>query len=139
MTTFFTLPRKWVDRLSTTWMIIAVLFLLLLPLTIGLGLVLKSLPLFHSYSFSSLITSAEWSPMEGKFGFYAFIVGSLWVTLLSFILSAPVCLLAAIYLTQYAPKWLTQVMYFVIDVLAGIPSVVYGAWGVLVVVPLVSE
>jgi len=139
MTRFFTLPRKWVDRLSTTWMIIAVLFLLLLPLTIGLGLVLKSLPLFHSYSFSSLITSAEWSPMEGKFGFYAFIVGSLWVTLLSFILSAPVCLLAAIYLTQYAPKWLTQVMYFVIDVLAGIPSVVYGAWGVLVVVPLVSE
>ena len=124
MTTFFTLPRKWVDRLSNTWMIIAVLILLLLPLAIGLGLVLKSLPLFHKYSFGSLITSAEWSPMEGKFGFFAFIIGSLWVTLLSFILSAPVCLLAAIYLTQYAPKWLTQVMYFVIDVQAGTQTVV---------------
>jgi phosphate transport system permease protein len=139
MTTFPLLPRKWIDRLSNTWLNVAVIFLLLLPLAIGLGLVLKSLPLFREYSLSSLIGSSNWSPMEGKFGFYAFIIGSLWVTLLSFVLSAPVCLLAAIYLTQYAPRWLTQAMYFVIDVLAGIPSVVYGVWGVLVVVPLISE
>jgi phosphate transport system permease protein len=138
MTTFL-LPRKWIDHISNTWLNIAVIFLLLVPLAIGLGLVLKSLPLFYEYSLSSLIRSSNWSPMEGKFGFYAFIIGSLWVTLLSFILSAPVCLLAAIYLTQYAPMWLTQAMYFVIDVLAGIPSVVYGVWGVLVVVPLISE
>ena len=135
----FLLSRKRVDRISNTWLNVATVFLLLLPLAIGLGLVLKSLPLFRQYSFGSLISSSEWSPMEGKFGFYAFIIGSLWVTLLSFVLSAPVCLLAAIYLTQYAPRWLTQAMYFVIDVLAGIPSVVYGVWGVLVVVPLISE
>jgi phosphate transport system permease protein len=138
MTTFL-LPRKWIDHISNTWLNIAVVFLLLVPLAIGLGLVLKSLPLFHEYSLSSLIRSSNWSPMEGKFGFYPFIIGSLLVTLLSFILSAPVCLLAAIYLTQYAPMWLTQAMYFVIDVLAGIPSVVYGVWGVLVVVPLIRE
>jgi phosphate transport system permease protein len=138
MTTLL-LSRKRVDRISNTWLNVATVFLLLLPLAIGLGLVLKSLPLFRQYSFGSLISSSEWSPMEGKFGFYAFITGSLWVTLLSFVLSAPVCLLAAIYLTQYAPRWLTQAMYFVIDVLAGIPSVVYGVWGVLVVVPLISE
>jgi phosphate transport system permease protein len=139
MTTFPSLPRKWIDRISNTWLNVAVIFLLLLPLVIGLGLVLKSLPLLREYSLSSLIGSSDWSPMEGKFGFYAFIIGSLWVTLLSFVLSAPVCLLAAIYLTQYAPRWLTQAMYFVIDVLAGIPSVVYGVWGVLVVVPLLRE
>ncbi|HEY5368979.1 MAG TPA: phosphate ABC transporter permease subunit PstC [Hanamia sp.] len=139
MTTFLLLPRKWIDRISNTWLNVAVIFLLLLPLVIGLGLVLKSLPLFHEYSLGSLIGSSDWSPLEGKFGFYAFIIGSLLVTLLSFVLSAPVCLLAAIYLTQYAPRWLMQAMYFVIDVLAGIPSVVYGAWGVLVVVPLISE
>ena len=139
MTTFLPVSRKWIDCISNTWLNVAVVFLLLLPLAIGLGLVLKSLPLFREYSVGSLIGSADWSPMEGKFGFYAFIIGSLWVTLLSFVLSAPVCLLAAIYLTQYAPRWLTQAMYFVIDVLAGIPSVVYGVWGVLVVVPLISE
>jgi len=131
--------RKWVDRISGGWMCISIFVLLLLPLAIGLGLVLKSLPILHQYSLGSLLGTAAWSTLEGKFGFYAFILGSLWVTVLSFILSAPVCLLSAIYLTQYAPRWLTQGMYFVIDVLAGIPSVVYGVWGVLVVVPLVGK
>lgn len=139
MTTFFSIPRKWIDRTSGVWLNIATFFLLLLPLAIGLGLVLKSLPLLSAQSFFRLIGSSDWSPMEGEFGFYPFIIGSLLVTLLSFILSAPVCLLASIYLTQYAPRWLMQVMYFVIDVLAGIPSVVYGVWGILVVVPMVSE
>jgi phosphate transport system permease protein len=139
MTTFFSFPRKWVDNISNTWLNVGVLFLLLLPLAIGLGLVLKSLPIFHSHSISRLIGSSDWSPMDGSFGFYPFIAGSLGVTLLSFLLSAPVCLLAAIYLTQYAPKWLTEGMYFVIDVLAGIPSVVYGVWGVLVIVPLIGD
>ena len=49
------------------------------------------------------------------------------------------CLLAAIYLSQFAPKWLLEFMRPVIDILAGIPSVVYGVWGVLVIVPLVGD
>lgn len=131
--------RVWVDRISSGWTGICIVILLLLPLAVGLGLVIKSLPILRIYSLKSLLGSAAWSPMEGQFGFYAFILGSVWVTLLSFILSAPVCLLSAIYLTQYAPRWLKQGMYFVIDVLAGIPSVVYGVWGVLVVVPFIGK
>lgn len=139
MITSLHIRRKWVDRLSNGWMSFSIFLLLVLPLAIGLGLVLKSLPILGEYSLGSLLGSANWSPMEGHFGFYAFIIGSLWVTLLSFILSAPVCLLSSIYLTQYAPSWLMQGMYFIIDVLAGIPSVVYGVWGVLVVVPLIGN
>lgn len=131
--------RKWVDRFSNGWMTLSIFMLLLLPLVIGLGLVLKSLPILQQVPVSSLLGSPDWSPMEGKFGFLAFILGSVWVTILSFIFSAPVCLLSSVYLTQYAPRWLTQGMYFVIDVLAGIPSVVYGVWGVLVVVPFVGN
>lgn len=138
MTILFTIRQKWVDRISNGWLNAATFFMLLLPLAIGLGLVIESFPLLHKYAFTQLIGSSDWSPMDGKFGFYDFIVGSLWITLLSFFLSAPVCLLTAIYLTQYAPGWLMKLMYFVIDVLAGIPSVVYGAWGVLVIVPLIG-
>lgn len=133
------LRRRWVDRLSNGWMGASIVVLLLLPLAIGLGLVLKSLPILREYSLGTLLGSAAWSPMEGKFGFYAFILGSVWVTVISFLIAAPVCLLSSVYLTQYAPRWLTQGMYFVIDVLAGIPSVVYGVWGVLVVVPFVGK
>lgn len=130
---------RWLERISNVWLNMAILFLVLLPIAIGFGLVLKSLPLLSGQSLGSLIGSADWSPLEGKFGFLAFIMGTLWVTLLSFVLSAPVCLLAAIFLTQYAPGWLKRSMFFVIDVLAGIPSVVYGVWGVLVVVPVIAH
>lgn len=139
MAAFFSIPVKWTNRISNVWLNVAVVFLILLPLAIGLGLVIKSLPLFQGHSLGKLMGSSAWSPLQGEFGFFAFIMGSIWVTLLSFVLSAPVCLLAAIYLTQYAPRWLTQAMYFVIDVLAGIPSVVYGVWGVLVIVPLLAH
>lgn len=130
---------KWLEKVSDTWLNLAIIFLVLLPIAIGFGLVLKSLPLLNGQSLGNLIGSADWSPQEGKFGFLAFIMGTIWVTLLSFVLSAPVCLLAAIFLTQYAPGWLRRSMYFVIDVLAGIPSVVYGVWGVLVVVPVIAH
>ncbi len=80
----------------------------------------------------------NWSPVEGKFGFWPFIFGSLYVTLLSFLFAAPVCLLAAIYLTQFASKKLIRIMHPVIDILAGIPSVIYGMWGIIIIVPFVS-
>lgn len=133
------LRRKWTNSLSQGWMVFCLFVLLLLPLVIGLGLIMRSLPVLKAYPLFSLLFSSAWSPMEGSFGFLPFIIGSLYVTLLSFVISAPVSLLAAIYLTQYASgKWM-RVIYLVIDVLAGIPSVVYGVWGVIVLVPLCGD
>lgn len=138
MSKFIYLRRKWIDKTSNGWMAVAISLLLLLPLAMGLGLVIRSLPILKAYPISRLLFSSAWSPMEGSFGFLPFIISSLYVTLISFILAAPLCLLSSIYLTQYAPDWLMQLMHLVIDVLAGIPSVVYGVWGIIVVVPFVS-
>lgn len=132
--------RILIDNISSKWMLVCLSFFLLLPLAIGTGLVLKSSDLFTSHhSLSTLIFSADWSPSEDKFGFWPFILSSLWVTVIALIISMPLCLLAAIYLSQFAPKWLLEFMRPVIDILAGIPSVVYGVWGVLVIVPLVGD
>lgn len=120
-------------------MIVCLSFFLLLPVGIATGLVLKSEDLLSAHSLSDLIFSSEWSPSEGLFGFWPFILSSLWVTIIALIISMPLCLLAAIYLSQFAPKWVLEFMRPVIDILAGIPSVVYGVWGVLVVVPFVGE
>lgn len=133
------LRRKWVNKITNGWTSICLVIALLLPLVIGLGLVIRSLPILKAYPLWRLLFSSAWSPMEGKFGFLPFIISSLYVTVISFLLSAPVSLLAAIYLTQYAPGWLTKLMYLVIDVLAGIPSVVYGMWGIIVIVPLCGD
>jgi phosphate transport system permease protein len=137
--TFSVNRRKIWDSISSKWMIVCLVFFLLVPLSIGLGLIIKSSDLWRTHTFSALILSSDWSPSEGKFGFLPFIVSSVWVTIIALIISMPLCLLSAIYLTQFAPTWMLKFMRPVIDILAGIPSVVYGVWGVLVIVPLVSD
>jgi phosphate transport system permease protein len=133
------LRRIFLDKVTTIWMITALGLIIMMPLVIGIGLYIKAMPIFEQQSLWSLITSSAWAPTQGQFGFWPFITGSLYVTLLAFIFAAPVCLLAAIHLTQFAAPRLTHFIHPVIDILAGIPSVIYGVWGVLIVVPFVGE
>ncbi|HYJ62905.1 MAG TPA: phosphate ABC transporter permease subunit PstC, partial [Parafilimonas sp.] len=133
------LSRRLIDNVSSKWMLACLIFCLLLPLAIGAGLVFKSTGLLSTHKLSTLILSEDWYPSDGQFGFWPFIISSVWVTVLALIISMPLCLLSSIYLTQYAPKWVLKFMRPVIDILAGIPSVVYGVWGLLIVVPLVGD
>ena len=135
----YLLNREQRHVINYTWMIISLLMVAFLPFLLFLGLYLKSVLLLHDYSLSDLIFSKIWKPSIGKFGFYPFIVGSVWVTLVSMLITAPVCLLTAIYVTQYTKKFFLRIMHPAIDILAGIPSVVYGLWGILVIVPFISR
>jgi phosphate transport system permease protein len=120
-------------------MIVSLIQVVLLPLVIGIGLYLKSKLILDDNSLLSLLFSSDWKPMSGKFGFFPFILSSLWVTVISLLIAGPICLLTAIHLTQYADNWVLKIMHPVIDILAGIPSVVYGVWGILVIVPFISH
>jgi phosphate transport system permease protein len=115
------------------------LFIILLGVMIGAGLYFKSVPLLHNESFFHLVTSGQWKPFQGQFGFLPFLMGTFWVTGIAIILAAPVCLLTAIYLSEYAPEKIKSLINPLIDLLSGIPSVVYGVWGVLVIVPIIGE
>jgi phosphate transport system permease protein len=120
-------------------MIVSLLIIALLPFLLFTGLYLKSFLLLRDIPVTDLLFSKEWRPSSGKFGFYPFIIGSVWVTLLAMLISGPVCLLTAIYVTQYTRKFVLRIMHPAIDILAGIPSVVYGVWGLLVIVPFISR
>ncbi len=135
----YLLNRQQRHVVNYSWMIVSLLLVAFLPFFLFLGLYLKSFLLLHDYSLVDLIFSREWRPSNGKFGFYPFIVGSVWVTLVAMIITAPICLLTAIYVTQYTKKYFLRIMHPAIDILAGIPSVVYGLWGILVVVPFISR
>ncbi len=117
------------------WMVI----ILLMPVIIGAGLILKSMLLLRENNFFQLICSQEWKPLSGLFGFATFIVSSLWVTLAALLIAGPVCLFSAIHLTQYANRFMLRIMQPVIDILAGLPSVIYGVWGIIVIVPFVAH
>jgi phosphate transport system permease protein len=135
----YILNRQQRHIVNSTWMIISLLLVAFLPFLLFLGLYLKSVLLLHDHSLFDLIFSKTWRPSAGKFGFYPFIIGSIWVTMLAILITAPVCLLTAIYVTQYTKKYFLRIMHPAIDILAGIPSVVYGLWGILVIVPFISR
>lgn len=120
-------------------MTFALVFSLLLPVILGIGLYLKSSPLLQDYSIWEILFSKNWKPLSGHFGMLPFVISSLWVTLIALLVAGPVCLLSAIHLTQYAKPIVLRIMHPVIDILAGIPSVIYGVWGVLVIVPFTAN
>lgn len=91
-------------------------------------------PAFQSEGLG-FITSTEWLPNEGRFGALAFIFGTLLVSTIAVVMAVPVSLGIALFTAEVAPRRLRSPVSFVIDLLAAIPSVVYGLWGFLVLAP----
>jgi phosphate transport system permease protein len=81
------------------------------------------------------VITDDWVPSEGRFGALAFIYGTLLVSVLALVLAVPVSLGIALYATEAAPRRFRKWVVYVVDLLAAIPSVVYGLWGVLVLAP----
>ncbi len=131
--------RKIIDKIGGRAMCILTLlsgFILVLMLW---GLVAKSAHILSLKPLGSLLFSSSWNPLRGEFGFLPFMVGTLWVVAMSAVIAVPVSLLTAIYLSEYAGTSVKKLVNPFIDLLAGIPSVVYGVWGVLLIVPLVKD
>ena len=131
--------RLLIDNISKKIMLIFTLFSVVLAVILGIGLYYKSIPILHLHSIFSLLTSRSWHPLKGEFGLYPFVIGTLSVTSISIILALPVCLLSGIYLSEYAHPYVKRIAYPIIDILSGIPPVVYGVWGILVIVPFISD
>ncbi|MEI6123725.1 MAG: phosphate ABC transporter permease subunit PstC [Bacteroidota bacterium] len=127
------------ERLINFFLYLFMGIIIAMPIILIVGLCLKSESVLHSNSLSDLLFSTEWKPFQGKFGFYSYIYSSVLVTMLALLIAVPICLLTAIYLTQYAKSIYMRVIQPVIDILAGIPSIIFGVWGILVIVPLISK
>ncbi len=102
-------------------------------------LFMKAEPILRIQSLGHLLFSSSWHPLKGQFGFLSFIVGTLEVTAIAMVLSIPVSLLSAIYLSEYAHKYFKGLVRLMLDILAGIPSVIYGLCGVIAIVPFVHS
>jgi len=128
--------RRLKDLVASRLMLSATIVSALLVILIAVGLYLKSRPILSVQPLSKLLLSSSWHPMNGEFGLYPFLMGTLWVTGVAMIIAIPLCLLTSIYLAEYAPKKVRGIVKPMIDLLAGIPSVVYGLFGILLIVPL---
>ena len=136
---FSILPRRFKDILASRIMLVLTLSAVALILLMVLGLYLKSKPILDSQPLGELLFSTRWRPFRGQFGFLPFIMGTVWVTAVAVLIAVPLCLLTSLYLSEYAHSRVREWVKPLIDILAGIPSVVFGVWGILVVVPFIKD
>jgi phosphate transport system permease protein len=95
-------------------------------------------PAFSRFGLSFL-TSSEWNVPAGKFGAAPAIFGTIVSSIIALVLATPLAIGVAIFLSEFAPRWLQQPVAFLVDLLAAIPSVVYGLWGIFVLIPLLRD
>ncbi len=127
------------DRLAGKWMFGLTFFSCLILFLMIFGLFQRSRPILEVKPLSELLFSTSWHPLKGEFGFLPFIMGTLWVTGVAVFIAVPLCLLSAVFLSEYAPSKIRDLASPLIDLLAGIPSVIYGIWGILVIVPFIKN
>ncbi len=130
--------RRLKDAFASRFMLAAAVFSSVLVFIIALILFLRSEPILEVKSLGELLLGSTWVPSEGEFGFYPFIIGTVYVTALAMLFAIPLSILSAVYLAEYANERLRSIILPLIDLLAGIPPVVFGVFGVLAIVPLVA-
>ena len=133
------LGRRETDRLASRLFLLLSMIPLILIVVILAALFLRSWPIIQARTIWDLLSGQVWKPGQGLFGFYPFIMGTVWVTVVAMVLAVPPCLLVAIYLVEYAHTPLKTAMKPLLDLLASIPSVVYGVWGLVAIVPWVQS
>ncbi|MDY6985477.1 MAG: phosphate ABC transporter permease subunit PstC [Candidatus Thermoplasmatota archaeon] len=101
-------------------------------------LIISSLPAMETFGFRFVIESA-WDPVKEVFGALPFIYGTLVTSFIALLFAVPLSIGAAVFLTQYISPKVSYVLSFLIEIIAAIPSVVIGLWGIFVVIPFVRE
>jgi len=94
-------------------------------------------PVFMKFG-AQFFIGTDWNPVEDSFGALPFIYGTLVTSLMALIMAAPISIGVAIFLTEIAPVWLSKMIGFLVEMLAAIPSVVYGLWGIFILAPFMQ-
>lgn len=128
-------PKGTFDLVFRNASFLAALLVLVLLAGIMLSMVIGGWPAFREFGLS-FITSSVWDTQNDQYGAWPAIVGTLATALIALVIGVPLSLGIAVYLTQLAPPWFKQPVSTAIELLAAVPSIIYGMWGLFVFVPL---
>lgn len=106
---------------------------------IALFIFIEGLPFLFKYGAKDFLFSSDWRPESGKFGIYPMISASFWVMLGAMLVGAPLGIAGAIFLAEFTPKTVMHIVKPAIELLAAVPSVIYGFIGVVVLAPIIRE
>lgn len=131
--------RKYFEKSIENILLFSAVAAVFIVMLIFIFIFMEGLPVIQKYGLLHFITGELWHPDELLFGLWPMIVGSIYVTLGALILGVPLGLGCAIFLAEIAPRKVTMIIRPMIELLAGIPSVVYGLYGLVVLVPLIRD
>jgi len=117
----------------------AVFLGLLMPLLIAIILFYESRLAIEKFGFIRFITHTNWDPVAEDFGALPMIVGTLISTLLAILIASPVAIGIAIFITELSPKWFKPIISGAVELLAAIPSIIYGMWGFFILTPIMAD
>jgi phosphate transport system permease protein len=126
---------RWADPLFATLAALCGVLVLLVLAYMVISTTGTALPVFRSEGIS-FVTGSTWNPSDGEFGALSFIYGTLVTSAIALVIAVPLSVGVALFSTEYAPKRLRNPLTYAVDLLAAVPSVIYGLWGVFVLLPL---
>lgn len=133
--------KIWKEKFMKSVFFIAALMSIAAVLLICVFLFGNGIPAIKQIGFVNFLLGKEWAPSNTppSFGIFTMIIGSLYVTAGAIVIGVPIGILTAIYLVHYCPKSIYRILKPAIDLLAGIPSIVFGFFGITVIVPLIRH
>ncbi len=131
--------RYFKDKTARHFMLGVSVFGICILIIIGISLLLKALPIIKEKNLWTLLTSSDWKPFAGEFGFLPYIMSTLYVSLIAIAIALPLSIFTSVYLSTYSTAKVRRFFQPFIDVLSGIPSVIYGVWGTLTIVPFIAN
>lgn len=123
---------RWVTGIAALLIVATLVFL-------AIQMVANSKLTWQTFGVADFVTGTTWDPVAGIYGALPFIVGTLASSLLAILFAAPIGILAAVFLAEMAPTRVATPLIFMIELLAAIPSVVFGLWGVFILAPFLRE
>ena len=126
------------DKIFRSVLLIAAASILLIVAAIFVMMTISAMPTLERFGFGFLV-GTEWKPAQENFGALPFIYGTVVSSLIALLLSVPISLGIAIFLVEQAPQKVARPIAFIVELLAAIPSVVYGLWGIFVLAPLIRN
>ncbi|MCR5882659.1 phosphate ABC transporter permease subunit PstC [Rhizobacter sp. J219] len=127
----------WADTLFSVLAHGAAILTLLMLVGIIISLLIGAMPAIQEYGLGFLVSS-DWDPVQNKYGGLVMIYGTLMTSLIALVIAVPVSFGIALFLTELSPGWLRRPLGTAIELLAAVPSIVYGMWGLLVFSPVLS-
>jgi phosphate transport system permease protein len=128
-------PKDRIFENASAFFAFAILFLTVLLFAV---LLRESMPAIRKFG-ATFLYSGTWDPVEDQYGALPFIYGTLVSSFLAILMAVPLSVGAAIFINDFAPPWMKNPVAFLAELLAAIPSVIYGLWGIFVLVPLLRD